>query len=106
MPSKSQSKDSEEIFHAIQDLTTIRSQTEVNETCQTNIEARNDLIQSSLTMLRDDVSSLPPHVSSSFHSKQKQTNTLITPFPSLRPSKLQLALSEGLDPLDWLFQLE
>ena len=88
MSSNSQSKDSEEILQAIQDLTSIQSQMEANETCQTNIEARNDLIQSSLTMLRDHVSSLPPHVSSPFHSIQEQTNTLTTPFPSLRPSKL------------------
>ena len=79
---------------------------EANEVHQTNLEAHNDLLHSSLTMLWDHVSTLPPLGSSPFIFPHEQPNNLTPPLPSLKLPKLQLTFFEGPEPPDWLFQVE
>jgi len=107
MPPKLQSKKLEDLFQAIQDrLTSIHSQLETNEARQTNLEAQNDFLLSSLTLLQDQVATLPRIQSSPFTNSHEHTTNVSPPPPTLRPPKLQLTFFEGPKPLDWLFQAE
>ena len=107
MPPKLIRKELEDILQAIQDrLTSIQSQMEANEARQSNLEARNDFLHSSITVLQDQVSTIPNPQSSPFISSHEHTTTVPPPLPPIRPPKLQLTFFEGPDPLDWLFQTE
>jgi len=101
MPPKHQSKDLEEIVQVIEELlSTIQAQMEVTETRQTNIKVMNEFLQSSLTSVIDQVSSLPPPNFSPHIFTHDQSRTHTPPLPAIRPSKLQITFFEGLDPLD------
>jgi len=69
MPPKLIPKELEDLLQAIKDrLTSIQSQMEANEARQSNLEARNDFLHSSITVLQDQVSTIPNPQSSSFIS--------------------------------------